>query len=119
MEKKQGMIQQRKDAGSIASNFPEVANIDMQMTYNQTGSKSILRNFHFTPSSYAFFRINCLRKDCMDGGFDLTQVITGMIRTRRVNAKGTISCEGTDSSTNHSAINYDIAIQYTIESLIL
>jgi len=113
MEKKQEMIQQRKDAGSVASNFPGVANIDMHMTYNQTGAKSILRNFHFTPDSYAFFRINCLRKDCMDGGFDLTQVITAMIRNRKMEAKGTISCEGTDSSTNHSDINYDIAIRYT------
>jgi len=113
MEKKQEMIQQRQDAGFIAANFPEVVDINMHMTYNQKGAKSILRNFHFTPDSYAFFRINCLRKDCVDGGFDLTQVITAMIRNRRMEAQGAISCEGTDSSTNHSDITYDIAIQYT------
>jgi hypothetical protein len=57
--------------------------------------------------------VNCLRKDCVDGGFDLTQVITTMIRNRRAEGKGTLSCTGTDSSTNHSDIAYEVAIQYT------
>jgi len=49
------MMQQRRDAGSIETHFPEVASIDMNMTYNQMGTRSILRTFHFAPSSYAFF----------------------------------------------------------------
>jgi hypothetical protein len=113
MERMQERMQQRREAGSVATHFPEVANIVMNMTYNQRGAKSILRTFHFTPDSYAFFRVNCLRKDCVDGGFDLTQVINAMIKNRRVDAKGTISCEGTDSSTNHSDIVYQVGIQYT------
>jgi len=113
MEKKQEMMQQRRESGSVAAHFPEVANIVMHMTYNQRGAKSILRTFNFTPGSYAFFVVNCLRQDCVDGGFDLTQVITTMIRNRKVDAKGTINCEGTDSSTNHSDIAYEVSIQYT------
>ena len=113
MERKQEIEQQRREAGSIATHFPEVANIALHMTYNQRGSKSILRNFQFSPDSYAFFKINCLRKDCVDGGFDLTQVITAMVHNRKTEAKGTIMCEGTDSSTNHSDIIYTITIQYT------
>ena len=113
MERKQAIMQQKCEAGSVATHFPEVVNIVMNMTYNQRGARSILRTFHFTPDSYAFFRVNCLRKDCVDGGFDLTQVITAMIRNHRVEAKGTINCEGADSSTNHSDIVYEVAIQYT------
>lgn len=113
MEKRQEMMQQKQEAGSIGSRFPEVANIVMHMTYKQTGSKSILRTFHFTPSSSAFFILNCLRKDCVDGGFDLTQVITSMIRDRRVDTRGTLRCKGTDSSTSHSDIVYEVAIHYT------
>ena len=45
------------------------------------------RTFHFSPTSHAFFIVNCLRKDCVDGGFDLTQVITEMIRNRRMEGK--------------------------------
>ncbi len=108
----QEIMQQRREAGSVATHFPEVANIVMNMTYNQRGAKSILRTFNFTPNSYAFFIVNCLRQDCVDGGFDLTQVITAMIRNRRVEVKGALSCKGTDSSTSHSDIVYEVAIQY-------
>lgn len=113
MEKKKEMMQQRREAGSVAIHFPEVANIVINMTYNQRGANSILRTFNFTPSSYAFFIVNCLRKDCVDGGFDLTKVIIAMIRNHRVEVKGSLSCKGTDSSTNHSDIVYEVAIQYT------
>ena len=113
MERKQELLQQRRDAGSVATNYPEVTSIVMNMTYNQKGARSILRTFHFTPDSYAFFIVNCLRKECVDGGFDLTQVINGMIRNHKVEAKGTISCEGTDSSDNHSDIAYEVAVQYS------
>jgi hypothetical protein len=113
MERKQEMMQQKRDAGSIETRFPDVASIDMNMTYTQEGTRSILRTFHFTPGSYAFFMINCLRKDCVGGGFDLTQVIKAMIKSRKVEIKGAITCKGTDSSTNHSDIVYEVAIQYT------
>jgi hypothetical protein len=113
MERKQAIMQQKCEAGSVATRFPEVASIAMNMTYNQNETKSILRTFHFTPSSYAFFIVNCLRKDCVDGGFDLTQIITTMIRNRKVEVKGVLSCKGTDSSTSHSDIVYEVAIQYT------
>lgn len=113
MEKKQEMMRQRHEAGSVATRFPEVASIIMNMTYNQKGTRSILRTFHFSPNSYAFFVVNCLRQDCVDGGFDLTQVITAMIRSRRVEVKGALSCKDTDFSTSHSDIVYEVAIQYT------
>ena len=113
MERMQERMQQRREAGSVATHFPEVANIIMNMTYNQKGARAILRTFNFTPSSYAFFIVNCLRKDCADGGFDLTQVITTMIRNHRAGVKGVLVCKGTDPSTNHSDIVYEVSVQYT------
>jgi hypothetical protein len=113
MERKQEIMRQRREAGSVATRFPEVASIIMNMTYKQNGSRSIPRTFHFAPNSDAFFVVNCLRQDCVDGGFDLTHVITEMVRNRRVDAKGALGCKGTDSSTSHSDIVYEVAIQYT------
>jgi hypothetical protein len=113
MEKKQEIMQQRRESGSLLTHYPEVASIDMTMTYNQKGAKSILRTFQFLPDSYAFFIINCLRKDCVDGGFDLTEVVNAMIRNRKVKAKGTLSCKGTNFPTSHSDIVYEVSIQYT------
>ncbi len=106
-------LQQRLDAGCMSDLFPEVAGIDIRMTYNQQGIKSLLRTFKFSPDSYAYFRVDCLSKDCVDGGFDLTKVITGMIKKRREAAKGELSCGGGGSQADHSAIVYEVAIHYT------
>jgi hypothetical protein len=106
--------QQKLDAGFVAARFPEVANIAITMTYNQRGTQqSLSRVVQFFPDSYALFKIDCLTRECVDGGFDLTQVITGMIRSRRDTATGALSCEGEGPSANHSTIAYEVAIRYT------
>jgi hypothetical protein len=106
--------QQRKlDAGFVSTQFPEVAGIVISMAYHKKDSqKSFPRVINFFPDSYAFFRIDCLNKDCMEGGFDFTQVITGMIRNRRETVKGDISCERDGRSTGHSKVAYEVAIKY-------
>ena len=102
-------LQQRADAGFVATHFPEVESIVISMTYSQKGiAKSLPRVVNFFPGSYALFRVACLNNDCVDGGFDLTQVINTMIRNRKEAAKGDLSCE----SAEHSAIAYEVAIQY-------
>ena len=106
-------LQQRIDAGFVANHFPDVASIVINMTYNQKGiQKSLPRIVNFFPSSYALFMVDCLSKGCIDGGFDLTQVITAMIRNRRETTKGALNCEG-GPSLDHSAIVYEVAIQYS------
>jgi hypothetical protein len=107
-------LQQRLDAGFVSTHFPEVASIVISMIYSQRGiQQSLPRTVNFFPDSYALFRVDCLNKDCVAGGFDLTQVITAMIRNRREAAKGELNCEGNGSSADHSAIVYEVAIQYT------
>ena len=106
--------QQRKlDAGLMIAQFPEVTRIVIKMIYRQNDiMKSLPRVVNFFPESSALFRIDCLNKECVDGGFDLTRVLTGMIRNRREAAKGDLSCEGGGPSASHSTIAYEVAIQY-------
>jgi hypothetical protein len=106
--------QQRKlDAGFVDSQFPGVAGIVIRMIYQQRGiQKSLPRVINFSPGSYALFRVDCLNKECVDGGFDLTEVITQMIRTHSEAAKGDLGCEGSPSAV-HSTIAYEVAITYT------
>jgi hypothetical protein len=106
--------QRKVDAGFMVAQFPEVASIVVSMIYNQRGiQKSLPRVVNFFPGSYALFRIDCLNKECVDGGFDLTQVITGMVRNRKEAAKGDLGCEGDSPSASHSTIVYEVAIKYT------
>jgi hypothetical protein len=106
-------LQRRVLAGFVSAHFPEVKSIVISMMYNQSGiAKSLPRTVNFSPDSSAFFRIDCLNKDCVDGGFDLSQVLNSMIRNRREAAKGQLSCEGSGASADHSDIVYQVAIQY-------
>jgi len=106
-------LQRKVDAGFVATHYPEVASIVISMTYNQKGiGKSLSRTVNFFPGSYALFRVDCLNKECVDGGFDFAQVITAMIRNHRLVAKGDLCCEGNGLSSDHSAIVYEVAIQY-------
>ncbi len=107
-------LQRRLDAGTVATHYPEVASIVINMMYSQKGLRTSLpRIVNFFPSSSALFRVDCLNKDCLDGGFDFTQVITGMIRNHGKVAKGNLSCEGECVSADHAAIAYEVVVQYT------
>jgi len=105
--------QHKVEAGFMAEHFPEVKGIVISMMYKQKGvAKALLRTINFFPESYAFFIVDCLSKDCIDGGFDMTRVITEMIGNRKGNTKGELGCEGNTTSAEHSTIVYEVTIQY-------
>ena len=107
-------LQQKTEAGLVATHFPEVVDIAISMIYNQIGlNKSLLRTVNFFPDSYAFFRIDCVNRDCVDGGFDLTKVIATTIGRRGQTAKGKLSCQGNGPDEGHSAISYEVDIRYS------
>lgn len=76
-------------------------------------AQSMSRKLHFTPSSHALFKIECLSKGCTDGGFDLTKAISSMVRNRKATARGEITCQGKGPAENHSQIIYEITIDYS------
>ena len=107
-------LQQRMEGGLVNAKFPEVASIIITMTYNQKGiGKPMPRTINFAPDSFAFFKVDCLNKECVDGGFDLTREITAMVGKSKKTAKGELVCVGADQSESHSDIKYEVAIQYT------
>ena len=106
--------QKRLDSGIMAVQFPKVTSIVITMIYTQKGMKeSLPRTVNFFPASHAFFKVNCLSKDCVDGGFDLTRVITDMVGNRRKAMKGELSCGEDGPSASHSTIVYEVVIQYS------
>lgn len=106
-------LQQKNDAGFVSKQYPDVDRIIVNMIYKQKGvAKPILRTVNFYPSSHALFRIECLTRDCTEGGFDLTKVINSMIRKHRETATGELRCAGAELPSEHANISYDIAIKY-------
>jgi hypothetical protein len=113
---KQAVRAERKrrkiEAGFMASLFPEVGSISINMVYRQKEiMQSLPRTVNFFPTSSALFRVECLSKECIEGGFDFTRIINSMIGKRKITSSGELGCEG-GPAVDHSAIVYDVAIQY-------
>jgi hypothetical protein len=100
------------DAGFMASLFPGVESISINMVYSQKEIlQSLPRTVNFFPTSSALFRVDCLSKECIEGGFDFTRIINSMIGNHKITSKGELGCEG-GPAVDHSAIVYEVAIQY-------
>jgi hypothetical protein len=109
--------QNRLASGLLADRFPNVAGLVIRMTYYQKGTNPVLmlRTVHISPADFAYFVMDCMIKDCSDGGFDLTPVISDMVKTRKKTGKGKLDCHGkTEPETpDHASISYEIEIDYS------
>jgi hypothetical protein len=120
LEKVELNKQRRLETGLISECFPEVSFIVIQMTYYLKGvtEASMVRTVNFWPSRHAYFNMDCMIKDCVNGGFDLTPVIKLMIKKHEKLGKGNLSCKGkiNNHALKHSSVDYKIAIQYSTGS---
>jgi hypothetical protein len=104
-------------AGLVSDRFPGVANIELRMTYYQKTADPVLmkRTVTFGPTNYAFFRMDCMRDECSNGGFDLAPVIASLVKERKPAVKGNINCHGKTENLGHghASIAYEINIAYS------
>ena len=109
--------QRRSDAGLLSERYPDISSIVVSMDYYQgnTGLVFIKRTVNFFPSSAAYFLMECVRHDCIDGGYNLESVITNMARDRLESRNGELVCTGDNllNPSGHARINYTIAIHYS------
>jgi hypothetical protein len=104
--------QRRIDAGFVAALFPNVESIVINMQYRQRGIREPMpRIVNYMPGSHAYFVVECLNRECLEGGFDFTRIISSMIKDRKKTSKGGFGCKS-DLSDDHSAIDYEVAINY-------
>jgi hypothetical protein len=110
--------QQKIISGLVSERFPEVSSIVIRMTYYHKAVNPVLmvRTVNIIPTSYAYFNMDCMIKDCVDGGFDLTSVITDMVKHHKKLEKGKLVCSGNGKdhalASDHASITYEIKIQY-------
>jgi hypothetical protein len=113
---KLGRMQEREDAGLISQRFPEVSNIVVDMQHNKKGLSAVhlLRTLNFFSDSHAYFRVECLNRDCKDctEGFHLDQVVAAMVRNHTSSKEGELNCEGNGITSRHVNISYKVTIQY-------
>jgi len=93
--------------------YPNVASIIIAMNYYQGSNTQIMmqRTVNFCASSATYFKMECMNRECVDGGFNLEPVIAKMIKNRLKSGKGELVCSGKESS-GHAKIDYKISIKY-------
>ena len=108
--------QRRLASGLVSERFPKVSEIIIHMTYHQKAINPnlMVRTVNFWPSRHAYFHMDCMIKDCVDGGFDLTSIITRMIKNNEKSGKGKLICNGKSDTlaSDHASIVYEISIKY-------
>jgi hypothetical protein len=105
--------QQKIDAGLLSERYPHISSIVITMDYYQKGAGAVLmkRTVNFFPGSSAYFLMECMKNDCLNGGFDLAPVIATMVKGCSESKNGELTCPGNNAS-GHTRINYNVAIHY-------
>lgn len=108
--------QNKLAAGLVSERFPKVSSIVVNMTYYQKGINPVLmvRTVNVLPTNYAYFNMECMIRDCIGGGFDLTPIITRMVKGLKKVAKGKLVCKSKNESLapDHASITYEITVKY-------
>jgi len=103
-------------AALVSEQFPKVSGISIRVVYHGSPSNPVLmvRTVNFFSSSHAYFHIQCIKKDCDNGGFDLTQEIMKLIRNKKKSGKGKMVCCGGGGplTSCQAPISYEIALRY-------
>ncbi len=103
-------------SGRVCERLPDVSSIVFRMTYYQRTAGPVLmtRTVNFVPTDYACFHMDCTREECRNGGFDLTPVVTSLVKSRKKSVKGSISCRGKSDSLRfgHASIAYEVSVEY-------
>jgi len=104
-------------AGLVSERLPGVSSIVFRMTYYQKTADPVLmkRTVNFFPTDYACFRMDCVREECVNGGFDLTPVVASLVKDHKKSVKGKIVCCGKSENLRfgHASISYEVSIHYS------
>lgn len=106
-----------QNSPSIESSFPQVQEIILNLNFNYDESyKKNLKKI-IKPSDKAFFQIECINKDCVYGGFNLSSEIREIISKNQTEYKGHQTCNGYQDYERYKAKNYHCLcrLDYEIE----
>jgi len=83
-------------AGYIKDWYPQVKTLTFELNYRdpdglaQPSSETYTRG----PEHSAFLKIQCPYRECINGGYDLTELISDMLNNNKLECHGKVSCQG-------------------------
>ena len=117
-QKREKSLRKRAAAGTLASAFPKVEQIRLQLRFFPAkGTPPAAQTHALYPSAQAYFEFACPHGDC-DGSVDLNEVALPLLKRSGQQADGTLRCPGsrtaggTERQPCNLRIDYWIAAQY-------
>lgn len=112
-EKRELLKRTRIAAGLVSERFPSVSGMAVRMLYlnKSTGAVLMMRTVNYFPTSHAYFIMECVTDGCTGGGYDLTTVISNLIKGRKETGRGKFICPG-NRTAGHEGFSYEISISY-------
>ncbi len=106
-QKREKSLRKRAAAGTLATAFPRVEQIRLQLRFISTvGVAPAAQTHALYPSAQAYFEFACPHGDC-DGSVDLNGVALPMLKSAGSHVDGTLNCPGsrTAGGTNRQPCN--------------
>jgi hypothetical protein len=109
--------QRVKESPTIASQFPELKSLVVDLGYFGPTGTSKNSQIKFTPNlerAHTVFRIDCPNNGCIGGDFDLSEELAKAVAAHRTKVEGRVCCEGWQNKTTIDTVHCHNVLRYTL-----
>lgn len=99
-------------AQSIKEKWPFVSTFTFELEY--PGCDKEPGHFHCGPDNKAFFDRSCHYVDCFNGGFELTSLVSKMVKDRGNEISGELYCRGVADKECGRPYRCDATLKYRV-----
>jgi hypothetical protein len=120
-EYRQQQGQRVKDAGSLATRFPELKTLTVDLAYYDsegvTQSSQIKYKVNLA-NAKSFFRFDCQNDQCIRGDFDLSEELARAVAAHDTTKTGELCCQGwldkdaVGTTHCHKILRYKLTLAY-------
>jgi hypothetical protein len=106
-----------ESAPAFRDRFPRVVSLVIEMSFKESewGATSALKRRSYDSTSKAFFEEECLYHDCIDGGFDLSEPVSDLIKSGNQSSSSFLICQGWQDEARLGRHMCLLTMKYTIK----
>lgn len=79
----------------VSQEFPDIKSIDIRIKFtNPDDGSEFIKNITYQPNSKAYFQYPCPYGECVNGGYDLKNVIERAVKYPDKQAREKLTCNG-------------------------
>ncbi len=96
-EFRQQESQRIMESGSLSVRFPKLKSLKAELTYHPPtgfGQSAQIKYAVNLEHAKSIFRFDCLNKECIGGGFDLSELLAQAVAKRSKTLTGELHCQG-------------------------